>query len=353
MTNPTLETMVERVLPASAEHRQIVQRKLDFKTKPRGSLGRLEELACTVAAIQRTASPQLGEPVIVVVAADHGVAAEGVSAYPQEVTVQMLHNFVSRGAAINALATCAGARLLVVDAGVNGDYHNPAVLNRRLGPGTANAAVGPAMSVELATRGLEVGIELAGSLAVEGVRVIGLGDMGIGNTTSSSALVAALIGLNPHDVSGRGTGLDDAGVQHKTDVLATMLAANHPDPTRPVDTLAALGGFEHAVLAGLVIGAAANRMPVILDGVIVGAAALVAGRIAPVAVDAMIASHLSPEPPHARILQDLGLRPFLDLGMRLGEGTGAALCLQLLRASLAVLTNMATFDEAGVSDAGV
>ncbi|MEA2667744.1 MAG: nicotinate-nucleotide--dimethylbenzimidazole phosphoribosyltransferase [Chloroflexota bacterium] len=286
-----LGTTVARIPPASEEHRQRTQARLDFKTKPRGSLGRLEELACSIAAIQQTDSPRIGQPVIVVVAADHGVAAEGISAYPQEVTVQMLHNFVSGGAAINVLARCASARLIVVDAGVSADYANPAVLDRRIGPGTANAALGPAMSTEQARTGLGHGIELANMLAHEDAGVIGLGDMGIGNTTASSALVAAFLGLQPQEVTGRGTGLDDAGVARKAEVLGRMLAANNPDAARPLDTLAALGGFEHAVLAGIILGAAANRTPVILDGVIVSAAALVAARIAPASADAMIASH--------------------------------------------------------------
>jgi len=226
------------------------------------------------------------------------------------------------------------------------------VLDRRLGPGTANASRGPAMTRALAVRALETGIELAEELAADGIGLVALGDMGIGNTAVSSAVVACLLGREPEEVVGRGTGLDDAGLRAKAATVRRALAVNAPDPSDPVGVLAAVGGFEHGVLAGLALGAAAAHVPVVLDGLIVGSAALLAARIAPAARDAMIASHLSPEPAHALVLAELGLSPLLDLGMRLGEGSGAALGLQLVNAALLLLREMATFEGAGVTDAG-
>jgi nicotinate-nucleotide--dimethylbenzimidazole phosphoribosyltransferase len=328
------------------------QRALDFKTKPRGSLGRLEELAVRVAAIRRVPLPAPEPAAIVVVAADHGIAAEGVSAYPQEVTAQMLANFAGGGAAICVLARAAGARLVVVDAGVCGDGPPPGVLDRRLGPGTANAARGPAMSREQALRALRTGVELAGELAAGGTRLIALGDMGIGNTAASSAIVACLLGRPAEAAVGRGTGVDDEGLARKLAAVRRALDVNAPDPADPVGVLAAVGGFEHGVLAGLALGGAAEHVPVVLDGVIVGAAALLAARIAPAAGSVMIAAHRSPEPAHAMTLEALGLSPLLDLGLRLGEGSGAALGVQLVNTSLLLLRDMSTFEAAGVTDAG-
>jgi nicotinate-nucleotide--dimethylbenzimidazole phosphoribosyltransferase len=347
-----LQRTVAAIGPPSAGHADAAQRAFDSRTKPRGSLGRLEELARAVAGIRHDASPRVEPSAIAVVAADHGIAIEGVSAYPQEVTVQMLANFARGGAAICVLARAVGARLVVVDAGVNGDFPDPAVLDRRLGPGTANAAAGPAMTREQAVRALEVGIELAGELRDGGVRTIALGDMGIGNTAASAALAAALLGRDPVEVCGRGTGVDDEGLRHKVAVVGRALEVNRPDPGDPIGTLAAVGGFEHGVLAGLALGGAAGHVPVVLDGFVAGAAALVAARIAPDAVGAMIAAHLSPEPGHAVVLAALGLSPLLDLRMRLGEGSGAALGVQLIDNALALLQEMATFEDAGVTDAG-
>jgi nicotinate-nucleotide--dimethylbenzimidazole phosphoribosyltransferase len=275
-----------------------------------------------------------------------------VSAYPQEVTAQMLANFAGGGAAICVLARAAGARLVVVDAGVHGELRHAAVLDRRLGPGTANAARGPAMSRQQAVRALESGIELAEELAAGGVGVLGLGDMGIGNTAVSSALTAALVGCDAGQVVGRGTGVDDEGLRVKVAAVRRALEVNAPDPADPIGVLAAVGGFELGVLAGLALGGAAAGVPVVLDGFVVGAAALLAARIAPGAAAAMIASHLSPEPGHAVVLAELGLSPLLDLGMRLGEGSGAALGVQLVNSALLLLRDMSTFEDAGVTDAG-
>jgi nicotinate-nucleotide--dimethylbenzimidazole phosphoribosyltransferase len=320
------------------------KRAYDSKTKPRGSLGRLEELGCRLAAI-RGFVPRSLEAAIVVAAADHGVARESVSAYPQEVTAQMVANFAAGGAAVNVLARQAGARLILVDAGLAVPFEHAAVRPVRLGPGTASLAAGPAMTAEQARRGLEAGRELADELRA--VDVVALGDMGIGNTTSASALTAALLGVEPALVCGRGTGLDDAGVARKVAVVQRALEAN-----RGADPLAALGGFELVFLAGLALGCAANRTAVLLDGFITSAAALAAARIDAAVLDVLIASHRSPEPGHTLVLEALGLSPLLDLELRLGEGSGAALALPLLRAAVAILEEMATFDDAGVTDSG-
>ncbi|HEV8688459.1 MAG TPA: nicotinate-nucleotide--dimethylbenzimidazole phosphoribosyltransferase [Gaiellaceae bacterium] len=323
--------MVE-IEPLDAAAMAAARVELDRKTKPRRSLGRLEELAEQLAGIGVT-EPRFA---IVVAAGDHGYAEEGVSAYPAEVTRQMLEVFHSGGAAVCVLARLAGAELVVVDAGV--------------GAGTANATRGPAMSRKQALAALDTGIELARELSRR-CTVVALGDMGIANTTAASALHAALLGVPPSAVCGPGTGLDADGVQRKIAVVERALAVNAPLGD-PVDVLAALGGFEIALLAGVALGAAAERLAVLLDGFIVAAAALVASRLEPRVVDYMIAAHLSPEPGHRLSLEALGLRPLLDLGLRLGEGTGAALALPLLAASLAVLEEMATFESAQVTDAG-
>jgi nicotinate-nucleotide--dimethylbenzimidazole phosphoribosyltransferase len=348
----SLDTTIERIAAPDEGCASAAQRAFDAKTKPRGSLGRLEELARQVAAVRRQPLPGPEPAAVVVVAGDHGIAEEGVSAYPQEVTAQMLANFAGGGAAICVLARAAGARLVVVDAGVCGDLRVAGVLDRRLGPGTANAARGPAMTRALATRALETGIDLAEGLAADGIGVVALGDMGIGNTAVSSAIAACLLRRDPAELVGRGTGVDDEGLRGKVAAVRRALEVNAPDPADPVGVLAAVGGFEHGVLAGLMLGAAAARVPVVLDGLIVGSAALLAARIAPAAGGAMIASHLSPEPGHALILAALGLEPLLDLRMRLGEGSGAALGLQLVNDALLLLRDMATFEGAGVTDAG-
>jgi nicotinate-nucleotide--dimethylbenzimidazole phosphoribosyltransferase len=341
--------LLARIQPVDEAVRVATEDLLDAKTKPRRSLGRLEDLAARIAAVRGGVPPGL-EAAIVVAAGDHGVAAEGVSAYPQEVTAQMVLNFAAGGAAINVLARQAGARLVVVDAGVAAPVEHELVRPLRIGPGSANLAVGPAMSRELALQAVLAGASIADELA--GMDAIGLGEMGIGNTTSASALVAALLGVEPERVCGRGTGLDDEGVVRKAAVVARALEANHVDRNDPLGVLAALGGFEIAVLVGVALGCAANRVVCVLDGFITGAAALVAARLAPDAVGAMIASHRSTEPGHTLVLDALGLEPVLDLGLRLGEGSGAALALPILRSAVAVLNEMATFADAGVTDAG-
>jgi nicotinate-nucleotide--dimethylbenzimidazole phosphoribosyltransferase len=347
-----LDETTERIVAADQAAYLAAQASLDAKTKPRGSLGRLEELACRIAAIRGTPTPGRLAATIVLAASDHGIAREGVSAYPQEVTRQMLATFVAGDAAVCLLAREAGASLLVVDAGVVRPLEDARIRALRFGAGTANAAEGPAMRRDQAEAAIAAGIGIAAELDSEGVGIVGLGDMGIGNTTSASALCAVLLGADPVRVCGRGTGIDDDGLTHKVAVVRQAIAANAPDPSDPVAVLAALGGFEIAVLVGVALGAAARRTVVVLDGFITGAAALVAARLEPLVRDAMIAAHRSPEPGHGLILDDLRLEPVLDLGLRLGEGSGAALALPLLQAALAVLSDMATFREAGVTDAG-
>ncbi len=337
---------VDRAVAAQA------QTRLDSKTKPRRSLGRLEELACRLAAIYGTAEPGLPARAVIIMAADHGVAEEGVSAYPQEVTAQMVKNFLSGGAAINVLARQQGARVVVADLGTREPVSLPQVRDCRLGFGTANFTRGPAMSRATAIRGMEVGIGLAAELAAEGVGLLAVGDMGIANTTASSAVTAALTGHPAERLTGRGTGIDDGRLRTKVDAVERALAVNRPDPADALDVLAKLGGFEIAGLAGVMLGAAARRVPVLLDGFITGAAALAAVALCPVVSDYLIASHRSVEPGHEIILRHLVQRPLLDLELRLGEGTGAVLAMSLAEAALRILREMATFETAGVSDAG-
>jgi len=344
------QTLAEIRLP-DPEIAAATRRLLDDKTKPRGSLGRLEDLACQIAAIRGTTAPGPANKAIVVMAADHGVAAEGVSAYPQEVTRQMLLNFARGGAAINVLARQARARLVVVDLGVAGPpLDEPAIVNRRIAPGTRNLVREPAMTRAEATAAIEAGIAIARELVNAGVTVLAVGEMGIANTTSASALAAVLTDAPVELVVGRGTGIDDAALARKRDVIQRAIALHQPDPADPLDVLGKLGGLEIAGLAGAMLGAAAARVPVVVDGFIYGAAALIAARLTPAAARAMILAHASIEPGHRRVLAALGGAPLLDLGLGLGEASGAALALPLIDAALAILADMATFSSAGVSD---
>jgi nicotinate-nucleotide--dimethylbenzimidazole phosphoribosyltransferase len=333
-----IEQTIRAVPEPDAAAAAAARAALDAKAKPPGSLGRLEDLACRLAAIRGTADPGRLTPVVVVCAADHGIAEEGVSAYPQEVTGHMLLAFAGGQAAICVLAREAGARLVVADLGVRAEVEHPAVLDRRVRAGTANATRGPAMSREEAERAIAAGIGLADD------GIVALGDMGIANTTAAGALTACLLERDPAAVCGRGTGVDDAGLERKVAAVRRALAVNEPSPGDPLGALAAVGGLEIGALAGLVLGCAARRTPVLVDGFITAAAALVAVRLQPRCADILIAAHRSPEPGHGAILDALGLDPLLDLGMRLGEGSGAALALPLVAAALAVLSDMATLE---------
>jgi len=347
-----LAGLASSVAPASEPAREAALLELDRKTKPRGSLGRLEELAAAVAAARGTSSPDRLSPALVVAAADHGIAAEGVSAYPQEVTAQMLANFASGGAAVSVLARAAGAELVVVDAGVATVVDVRGVLSVPIVRGSANATKGPALGRDDAIRAVLAGAELAEALARGGASVVGLGEMGIANTTVAAALASALLARDPGDLCGPGTGLGPDGVARKVDVVRAMLAANEPDPDDPIGCLAGVGGCEIGFLAGVALGGAACSCVVVLDGFISSTAFLLAACLAPNVTGYAIASHLSPEPGHPIVLEHLGLRPVLELGLRLGEGSGAALVLPILSAARDVLVEMATFEGAGVTDTG-
>ena len=347
-----LEDTVAGIRPADAEALTAARERQARLTKPRGSLGVLEELGERLAGLAGACPPPVPSPAVVAVfAADHGVHAQGVSPWPQEVTAQMVGNFLAGGAAVNAIAAVTGAEVVVVDVGVAArlDPH-PSLLDRKVRPGTDDLSAGPAMSREDARRAVEVGIDVANDLVDGGARCLLTGDMGIANTTASAVLVAAFTGASAEEVTGRGTGVDDRTLAVKTAVVQAALDLHRPDPSDPLGVVAAVGGLEHAALAGFVLGAAARRVPVVLDGVIAVSAALVAAALAPSTVDACTAGHRSVEPGASRALDALGLCPLVDLQLRLGEGTGALLALPLVQAAAATLRDMATFDSAGVSD---
>ena len=345
-----IEPLDEAAMAAARAH-------LDRLTKPPGSLGRLERLVEQLAGITGSPTPRVDRPAVVVFAGDHGVTARGVSAYPSDVTAQMVANFVRGGAAINVLADAAGAELVVVDVGVSGDGPpaNAAapgaarLVRARIAAGTRDMTVEPAMRRDEALAAIDVGRRIVEELIAGGIDTIAVGEMGIGNTTAASALVAALTGRPPAEVTGRGTGLDAEAVGRKVGVIEAALRRHHPRREDPIGALAAVGGFEIAALVGAILAAAEARTPVVLDGFITGAAALVAATIAPGLGRRLIASHRSAEPGHAVVIERLGLDPLLDLDLRLGEGSGAALALPLIRSATLLLAGMATFDSAGVS----
>lgn len=320
-------------------------------TKPPGSLGRLEELSIQLAAVTGQARPRVDRKAVIVMAGDHGVAAEGVSAYPAEVTPQMVLNFLRGGAAINVLARLAKSRVIVVDVGVAADLaEQPGLEGRKVARGTQNMTLGPAMTRAQAETAVAAGLQVLEAEVAKGLDLVATGDMGIGNTTASAAIVAALTGCPATQVTGRGTGVDDAGLARKIAVVQRALAVNRPDPRDPLEVLIKVGGLEIAGLVGVILGAAAHRVPAVIDGFISGAAALVAAGLAPEVKPYLIAAHQSVEIGHRVILERLGLRPLLDLDLRLGEGTGAALAFHLVEAAARILGEMATFAEAGVRD---
>ncbi|MEK7476056.1 MAG: nicotinate-nucleotide--dimethylbenzimidazole phosphoribosyltransferase [Candidatus Coatesbacteria bacterium] len=345
-----LEDTIARIKSPDRAAMARARARLDSLTKPPGSLGRLEELVERIAGITGSERPSLPRKAVIVMAGDHGVAAEGVSAYPPAVTPQMVINFLAGGAAINVLARRAGARVIVVDMGVaEALAPHPSLVSRRIGPGTANIARGPAMSRADAVRALEAGIGIVEEEIARGLDLVATGDMGIANTTPSTAIAAVLTGLPVDRLAGRGTGVDDQGLARKIAAVTRALEVNRPDRADGVGLLAKVGGFEIGGLAGVMLGAAARRVPVVIDGFISGAAALVAAAIAPAVKDSLIAAHVSAEPGHRLMLEFLGLKPVLSLELRLGEGTGAALVMPLIDAALDVMDGMATFGEAGVS----
>jgi len=320
-------------------------------TKPAGSLGRLEELSIQLAGVSGKEIPEIKDKVIITMAGDHGVVEEGVSAFPQEVTPQMVLNFLYNGAAINVLAKHVGARITVVDMGVAAEMEaHPLLVNKKVAHGTANMTKGPAMTREEAVQAILAGVEVVEAEIEKGLDIVGTGDMGIGNTTPSAAIASALTGIEPAKIAGRGTGVDDEGLKRKIDAIERALETNKPDPKDGLDILTKVGGFEIAGLVGVILGAAANRKPVMVDGFISTAAAMIAVAIAPVVRPYLISAHHSQEYGHMKMLDWLGLKPLVDLDFRLGEGTGAALGITFAEAACQILADMATFAEAGVTD---
>jgi nicotinate-nucleotide--dimethylbenzimidazole phosphoribosyltransferase len=342
---------LDMIKPLDSTAMEAARARQDCLTKPHGSLGRLEELAIRIAGIKGNSLPVLERKAIVTMAADHGIVAEGVSAYPQEVTKQMVHNFLDGGAAINVLAQHIGARVLVVDMGCASSFEPcPGLICKMIDFSTSNMAKGPAMTRQQAIDAIEAGIEVIEAELANGLDIVGTGDMGIGNTTASSAIYAAITGEPVEKVTGKGTGVDDHQLAHKTRIIKQALAVNQPDTKDALDVLSKVGGFEIGGLTGIILGAAAHSIPVVLDGVISGAAALIANELSSTAKDYFIAAHVSADAGHKVLLEYLGLIPLLDLKMRLGEGTGAAIGISLAEAAVKILTQMATFDEAGVSE---
>ncbi len=346
-----LQNIITRIQGLDEAAMAAAKARQNMLTKPAGSLGRLEELSIQLAGITGKALPAIKDKVIIIMAGDHGVVAEGVSAYPQEVTPQMVLNFLHGGAAINVLARHVGARITIVDMGVAMDMEpHPSLVIKKIAYGTANMTKGPAMTREQAEQSILAGVEVVEAEIAKGLDIVGTGDMGIGNTTPSAAIAAALTGVEPAKLAGRGTGVDDAGLKRKIDAIERALAVNRPDPKDGLDVLAKVGGFEIGGLAGVIFGAAAERKPVMVDGFISTAAAMIAVTIAPAVRPYLISAHRSQEYGHSQMVEWLGLKPLVDLDFRLGEGTGAALGISFAEAACKILAEMATFAEAGVSD---
>jgi nicotinate-nucleotide--dimethylbenzimidazole phosphoribosyltransferase len=345
-----IEQIIKEIQPLSSTYLEKAQQKLDSLTKPRGSLGKLEAIAQRYAAIKENIHPRIKGKRIFTFAGDHGVTEEGVSAFPKAVTVQMVFNMLAGGAAINALAKHVGAEVLVVDVGVDFDFE-PAdgLIIRKVGHGTRNFTKGPAMSRADAIKALMVGITLAEECAQTGIDIIGTGEMGIGNTTPSSAILSVLTGISPQDIAGRGTGVDDNQLLNKIAVIKRAIAVNHPDHLDPIDVLAKLGGYEIGAIAGLIMGGAYCRIPVVVDGFISTAGAMIATAMNPVINEYIFYSHLSAERGHKRMLEHLGQEPILSLDMRLGEGTGGAIAMTIIEGAVKIMNEMATFESACVA----
>lgn len=350
-----LQRTIKQIFPQDSSSRELATTRLNELAMPHWALGDLMDLAVNLAGMVSTARPVLGRKAIITMAADHGVVAENVSKYPSDVTAQMVQNFLNGGAGINALAKQAGAELFIVDMGIATDLHlenmNNRLISKKVGLGTGNIAAGPAMSKAMATRSVEAGIDLVNELA-DRFDVFGTGDMGIGNTTPSTAIAAVFTGKNVAELTGRGTGLDDEQLSHKISVIERCLTVNKPDPKDGLDVLAKVGGFEIGGIAGVIIGAASKRKPVVIDGFISTAGALIANKIEPFVRDYLIFSHRSVEPGHKYMQEMLGCKkPLLDLNFRLGEGTGAAVAMNLIEGAAALLSEVSTFSEATVAKA--
>ncbi|MBC8332549.1 MAG: nicotinate-nucleotide--dimethylbenzimidazole phosphoribosyltransferase [Anaerolineae bacterium] len=346
----SIQQLIAKIQPLDEAAMQAARARQDDLTKPRGSLGQLEDISVKIAGITGEVHPKLTHKVVTTMAGDHGVVAEGVSAYPSEVTPQMVMNFVFGGAAINVLSQHVGARVIIVDMGVASELDHPAVVNKKIALGTKNIAQGPAMTRAQAIQAIEAGAAVVEAELEKGLDILATGDMGIGNTTPSAAIAAAITGRSVQEIAGRGTGVDDEGLQRKITAIQKALDVNHPNAEDGLDTLAKVGGFEIGGLAGAILAAAAHRKPILIDGFISTAAAMVAVSLAPQTRHYLIAAHRSQELGHQIMLEWLGLEPLLDLGLRLGEGTGAALGISLVEAACKILDEMATFSEAGVSD---
>ncbi len=345
-----LREKLAKIQSLKEEFFDLAQARLDNLTKPRGSLGQLEELAKRYVAIVEKVNPRIQQKIIYTFAGDHGVAAEGISAYPKEVTPQMVYNFVRRGAAINVLARHVGAKVMVVDIGVDHEFEpQEGLFIRKVARGTGNLSRGPAMSRVQAIQAISVGLEMAEHARNQKADLVGTGDMGIGNTTPSSAILASITGLPAHQVTHRGTGVDDEALARKIKIVEKAIETNKPDPQDPLDVLAKVGGFEIAGIAGLIIGCAAYRIPVVVDGFISTAGAMIAVGLNRRIKEYLFASHQSVEVGHKFMWEYIGQKPILNLSMRLGEGTGAALAMSIIEAAVKVLNEMATFSEAGVS----
>ncbi|MBU97377.1 MAG: nicotinate-nucleotide--dimethylbenzimidazole phosphoribosyltransferase [Dehalococcoidia bacterium] len=350
-TSNLIDQTLAKIIPPDQSAMDAARARQDTLTKPQGSLGRLEELSITLAGIFMDPIPKINRKAVILAAGDHGVVAEGVSAYPQEVTPAMVGNFLAGGAAINVLARHVGASIVVLDAGVAADLpDDPAMRAVMIGRGTANMAIGPAMSREDAIKCIEAGIAAADEQIAKGADLIAFGDMGIGNTTPSSAITAVVTGADPSVTTGRGTGLDDPALAHKVEVVRRSIEVNKPDAKDGLDLLAKVGGFEIGMLAGAMLGTAAAHRPAVVDGFISGAAALIAWTLAPTLSHYLIASHQSVEPGHRIGMETMGLTPLLDMGMRLGEGSGATLAMPIIEAAAKCLAEMATFADAGVAE---
>ena len=350
-TSNLIDQTLAKIIPPDQSAMDAARARQDTLTKPQGSLGRLEELSITLAGIFMDPIPKINRKAVILAAGDHGVVAEGVSAYPQEVTPAMVGNFLAGGAAINVLARHVGANIVVLDAGVAADLpDDPSMRAVKIGRGTANMAIGPAMSREDAIKCIEAGIAAADEQIAKGADLIAFGDMGIGNTTPSSAITAVVTGADPSVTTGRGTGLDDPALAHKVEVVRRSIEVNKPDAKDGLDLLAKVGGFEIGMLAGAMLGTAAAHRPAVVDGFISGAAALIAWTLAPTLSHYLIASHQSVEPGHRIGMETMGLTPLLDMGMRLGEGSGATLAMPIIEAAAKCLAEMATFADAGVAE---
>jgi nicotinate-nucleotide--dimethylbenzimidazole phosphoribosyltransferase len=346
-----LTEIVGHIRPLDRAIDALARQRLDALTKPRGSLGRLEELARRIAVIQGQVPPVLGRKLLIVFASDHGITEEGVSAYPREVTAQMTRNFVDGTAAVNIMARQYGIDTIIADVGIDGPLPTlPGLRQLRVRAGTGNFTRGPAMTRVEALRAVEVGIGLAREEAARGLFLLGAGEMGIGNTSSAAAILCGLAGTAPATAAGRGTGVDDLTLAKKIFAIEKGLRVNRPDRNDPLDVLAKLGGFEIAAVTGVILGAAWARVPMVLDGFVTGAAALLAQRLCPAVTEFLFASHLSAEPGHRIMLEQLKLTPVLDLGMRLGEGTGACLLMGLLETATRLMSEMVTFETAGVAE---